>query len=135
MDSSDRVVTFKCVKVQPMCSVHKHGKCGTSFFMLGDSIHCMCIAKKWYRILCIAFAKSTANSIRKSDTAPHMLTVLGHTHASRLHLQERFPCTHASYTQLAYLYHQCATSLLSRDCHIADGTVRHAGVERPFSSC
>ena len=37
------------------------------------------------------------------------------------------------YTQLAYLFHQCATSLLSRDGRIADCTVRHPGVERPFS--
>ena len=39
-----------------------------------------------------------------------------------------------SYTHLPYLYHQCATSLLSRDSRIADCTVRHPGVERPFSS-
>ena len=38
------------------------------------------------------------------------------------------------YTQLAYLFHQCATSLLSRDSRIADCTVRHPGVERLFSS-
>ena len=38
------------------------------------------------------------------------------------------------YTQLAYLFHQCATSLLSRDSCIADCTVRHPGVELPFSS-
>ena len=38
------------------------------------------------------------------------------------------------YTQLAYLFHQCATSLLSKDSRIADCTVRHPGVERPFSS-
>ena len=38
------------------------------------------------------------------------------------------------YTQLAYLFHQCATNLLRRDGHIADCTVRHPGVERPFSS-
>ena len=38
------------------------------------------------------------------------------------------------YTQLAYLFHQCAKSLLSRDCRIAGCTVRHLGVERPFSS-
>ena len=37
------------------------------------------------------------------------------------------------YTQLAYLFHQCATGL-SRDSRIADCTVRHPGVERPFSS-
>ena len=34
------------------------------------------------------------------------------------------------YKQLTYLFHQCATSLLSRDGRI----VRHPGVERPFSS-
>ena len=38
------------------------------------------------------------------------------------------------YTQLEYLFHQCATSLFSRDSLIADCTVRHPGVERPFSS-
>ena len=38
------------------------------------------------------------------------------------------------YTQLAYLFHQCATSLLSRDSRIADCTVRHPGVKRSFSS-
>ena len=38
------------------------------------------------------------------------------------------------YTQLAYLFHQCATSLLSRDGRIAYCTVRHPGVERLFSS-
>ena len=37
-------------------------------------------------------------------------------------------------TKLAYLFHQCATSLLSRDSRIADCTVRHPGVERLFSS-
>ena len=31
-------------------------------------------------------------------------------------------------------FHLCATSLLSRDSRIADCTVRHPGVERPFSS-
>ena len=51
-----------------------------------------------------------------------------HKHISS-RLQERF-----SRTQLAYLFHQCATSLLSRDGRIADCTVRHPGVERPFSS-
>ena len=38
------------------------------------------------------------------------------------------------YMQLAYLLHQCAKSLLSRDSRIADCTVRHPGVERPFFS-
>ena len=38
------------------------------------------------------------------------------------------------HTQLAYLFNQCATSLLSRDCRIADCSVKHPGVERPFSS-
>ena len=38
------------------------------------------------------------------------------------------------YTQLAYLFHQCATNLLSRHSRLADCTVRHPGVERPFSS-
>ena len=28
-------------------------------------------------------------------------------------------------TQLAYLFHQCGTNFLSRDCRIADCTVRH----------
>ena len=38
------------------------------------------------------------------------------------------------YMQLAYLFYQCAKSLLSRDGRIADCTVRHPGVERPFFS-
>ena len=38
------------------------------------------------------------------------------------------------YMQLAYLFHQYAKSLLSTDGRIADCTVRHSGVERPFSS-
>ena len=38
------------------------------------------------------------------------------------------------YMQLAYIFHQYAKSLLSTDGHIADCTVRHPGVERPFSS-
>ena len=36
------------------------------------------------------------------------------------------------YTQLAYLFHQCMTSLLSRDSFIADCTVRHPGVSARF---
>ena len=36
--------------------------------------------------------------------------------------------------QLAYLFHQCAKSLLSGDSSIVDCTVRHQGVEHPFSS-
>ena len=36
-------------------------------------------------------------------------------------------------TQLAYLFHQCGTSLLSRDCRITDCTLRHPGAERPLS--
>ena len=38
------------------------------------------------------------------------------------------------YMQLAYLFHQYAKSLLSAGSPIADCTVRHLGVERPFSS-
>ena len=38
------------------------------------------------------------------------------------------------YMQLAYLFHQYVKSLLSTDGRIADCTVRHPGVERPFSS-
>ena len=38
------------------------------------------------------------------------------------------------YMQLAYLFHKYAKSLLSTDGRIADCTVRHPGVERPFSS-
>ena len=70
-----------------------------------------------------------------------------HTHT---HLYPRFiACTHIfllhvyrsvflarmrRYMQLAYLFHQYAKSFLSTDGHIADCTVRHPGVERPFSS-
>ena len=38
------------------------------------------------------------------------------------------------YMQLAYLFHKRAKSLLIRDSRIANCTVRHPGVERPFSS-
>ena len=38
------------------------------------------------------------------------------------------------YMQLAYFFHMCAKSLLSRDDRIADCTVGHPGVELPFSS-
>ena len=38
------------------------------------------------------------------------------------------------YTQLAFLFHQCGTSFLSKDDRIADCTVRYPGVERPFYS-
>ena len=38
------------------------------------------------------------------------------------------------YLQLAYLFHQYAKSLLNTDGRRADCTVRHPGVERPFSS-
>ena len=37
--------------------------------------------------------------------------------------------------QLTYLFHQYAKSLLSAEGRIADCSVRHPGVERPFSSC
>ena len=38
------------------------------------------------------------------------------------------------YTQSVYLFHQCGTSLFSRDGLIAYRTVRHPDVDRPFSS-
>ena len=57
-----------------------------------------------------------------------------HKHISPSRLQERFLCTHAALHQLAYVFHQCATSLLRRDGRSADCTVRHPGVKRPFSS-
>ena len=38
------------------------------------------------------------------------------------------------YMQLAYLFHQCVKRFLSGDSRIADCTMRHPGVERPFSS-
>ena len=38
------------------------------------------------------------------------------------------------YTQLSYLLHQCAKSLLSRTDCIADCTVRYMGLERQLSS-
>ena len=53
-------------------------------------------------------------------------------HISLSCLQERFSCTHAALHATGVLIHQCATSLLSRDSRIADCTVRHPGVERPF---
>ena len=58
-----------------------------------------------------------------------------HKHIFLLHVYwSVFVARMRRYTQLAYLFHQCATSLLSRDSRIADCAVRHPGVERPFSS-
>ena len=36
---------------------------------------------------------------------------------------------------LAYLFHLYGTNLLSRDCRIADCTVRHPGIERLLLNC
>ena len=47
------------------------------------------------------------------------------------HLQERFPYTHSALR--SYLFHQCGTSLFTRDGRIANRTVRHLGVEYQFS--
>ena len=52
----------------------------TSFFML-DSLHVLYKKKSG-----TAFAKSTANAIKKTNTAPYMLTVLGHMH-THIHRQ------------------------------------------------
>ena len=53
---------------------------------------------------------------------------------SLLQLQELFLYTAAGYTQFDYLFHKCRTSLLNRNCRIADCTMKHPGVERPFST-
>ena len=58
-----------------------------------------------------------------------------HKHIFLLHVYRSvFLARMRRYTQLAYLFHKCAMSLLSRDGRIADCTVRHPSVERPFSS-
>ena len=67
-----------------------------------------------------------------------------HTHAHAWLLAQTYFLLHADrsislacmrrYTQLAYLFHQCATSLLSRDGHIADCTVRYPSVKHSYSS-
>ena len=68
------------------------------------------------------------------DTNYTYSLLLAHTqflfHAYRNVSLARMQC----YTQRAYLFYQCGTSLLSRDGRIADRNVRHPGVERPFSS-
>ena len=57
-----------------------------------------------------------------------------HKHIFLLHVYRNVTLARMRrYPQLAYLCHQCATSLLSRDGHTAC-TVRHPGVEIPFSS-
>ena len=57
-----------------------------------------------------------------------------HKHISS-RLQERFPCRHAPLHATCLLISPlCDESLLSRDGHIADCTVRHPVVERLFSS-
>ena len=58
-----------------------------------------------------------------------------HKHIFLLHVyRSDFLARMRRYTQLTYLFHQCAASPLIRDGRIADCTVRHPGVERPFSS-
>ena len=58
-----------------------------------------------------------------------------HKHIFLLHVNRSVSLARMRrYTQLAYLFHQCATSLLSRVGRIVDCTVRHPGMERPFSS-
>ena len=54
-----------------------------------------------------------------------------HKYIFLLHANSSAFLTHM---KLAYLFHQCMTSLLSRDGRVAGCTVRHLGVERPFSS-
>ena len=52
------------------------------------------------------------------------------------HLQKRFSYMHEHFTQLAYLFHQCGTNLLSRVGRIAHcygGFGRRPGVDLPFS--
>ena len=56
-------------------------------------------------------------------------------HTFLFHAYRSVSFTHMQhYTQLAYLFHQCRTGLRSRDDRTADCTVKHPGVERPFSS-
>ena len=62
-------------------------------------------------------------------------TLLAQTHISPSCLQDVSLARMWRYMQLAYLFHQYAKSLFSTDGRIADFTVRHPGVERPFSSC
>ena len=58
-----------------------------------------------------------------------------HRHIFLLHVYRSVSLSRMRrYMQLAYLFHQRAKSLLSRDSRIADCAVRHPGVERPFSS-
>ena len=58
-----------------------------------------------------------------------------HRHIFLLHVYRSISLAHMRrYMQLAYLFHQCAKSFLSRVSLIADCTVRHRCVERPFSS-
>ena len=58
-----------------------------------------------------------------------------HRHIFLLHVYRSISLARMRrYMQLAYLFHQYAKTLLSTDGRIADCTVRHPGVERPFSS-
>ena len=58
-----------------------------------------------------------------------------HRHIFLLHVYKSVSLARMRrYMQLAYLLHRCAKSFLSRDRLIADCSVRHPGVERPFSS-
>ena len=58
---------------------------------------------------------------------------MSHRHIFLLHVYKSVSLARMRrYMQLAYLFHQCAKSFLSRDSHIAGCTVRHPGLERPF---
>ena len=62
------------------------------------------------------------------------LIVCTNTHSS-FTLTEGVSLTRTQhYPPLAYLFHQCGASLLSRDGRILDCIVRHPVVEHPFSS-
>ena len=87
-------------------------------------------------------------------THRHKSTRPTHTYTTNTHTTLPYPCSRLiactntfllhdyrsvslarmrRYTQLAYLFHQCVTSILSRDGRMADSTERRPG-ERLFST-
>ena len=126
-----RTYTHPCLPLILRAHKHTHTSRGASFIALPGALPDTHTHTHTHKQLCTGDLFNDDAHIRTplltfDCVAQHMF--LFHVYRSGSLARMR------RYTQLAYLFHQCATSLLSRDSRIADCTVRHPGVERPFSS-
>ena len=113
--------THPCLLLILRAHKHTHTSRGASFIALPGALHDTHTSSYELEI-CLMMTHTYTHPY------PRLVAFLFHVYRS-VSLARMRRCT-----QLAYLFHQCATSLLSRDSRIADCTVRHRGVERPFSS-